>query len=267
MHTQDDNSISVAALYLFADLRDEKDFMHSTADAIESQMLQLDIRGTLILAEEGINGTIAGTPPAIDRMLNYLRSSEVFCGKLSALTPSLSSCEHMPFERSVVKVRPEIVTMGVPGIDPTSQAGQYVEPHEWNDLIDDPDVLVIDTRNAFEVDMGTFVSEDGRPATDPKTVCFRDFPAFAKRELEAQKDKTVAMFCTGGIRCEKATSYLLSLGFRDVRHLKGGILGYLRVTDPSVSRWQGGCFVFDQRTQLGHGLVPLDSQESCPKPH
>ena len=259
-----DNQICVAALYLFADLRDEKAFMREVAHAIESRMKSLGIRGTLIIAEEGINGTIAGSPSSIDQILSELRTS-FFGGKFAELAPSLSYCDAMPFDRTLVKVRPEIVTMGIPGVDPAQQVGRYVEPADWNDLIDDPDVVLVDTRNAFEVEMGTFVSRDGRPSINPDTVSFRDFPKFVEHELARNKDKTVAMFCTGGIRCEKATSYLLSLGFRDVRHLKGGILGYLRSADPQNSRWTGGCFVFDQRVALGHGLEPVSSPESCHK--
>ena len=252
-----DNAICVAALYRFVDLRDERSNLRATADAIERRMEELAIRGTLILAEEGINGTIAGPTPAIDRMIRDL-GGHFFAGKLGVITPSLSYCDAMPFERTVVKVRREIVTMGVPGTRPTEIVGQYVDPSDWNKLIDDPDVIVIDTRNDFEVEMGTFISRDGSAAINPRTVSFREFPDFVERSRASWHSKPIAMFCTGGIRCEKATSYLVSLGFRDVYHLRGGILGYLRDVDPSVSRWQGGCFVFDSRVAIGHGLTPLD---------
>lgn len=257
-------SICVAAMYLFAELPHEKDFIEAAATAIDRKMQALGIRGTLILATEGINGTIAGSQQSMDAFVAYLSSESLLDGKLDGLNPLLSYCEKMPFERAVVKVRPEIVTMGVPGVNPSELAGQYVDPEDWNELVNDPDVLVLDTRNNFEVEMGTFVSGDGRRALNPQTVSFRDFPHFAASQLPADKDKTVAMFCTGGIRCEKATSYLLKLGYRDVRHLKGGILGYLRKVDASDSCWDGDCFVFDNRVALCHGLKPVASPAAQP---
>lgn len=258
------NSICVAAMYLFAELPDEKDFIEGAANAIDQKMQSLGIRGTIILATEGINGTIAGSQQSIDAFVAYLRSGSLLDGKLYGLNPQLSYCEELPFERAVVKVRPEIVTMGVPEVCPSELTGQYVDPKQWNELVNDPDVLVLDTRNDFEVEMGTFVSADGRRALNPQTVSFRDFPDYAASQFPADKEKTVAMFCTGGIRCEKATSYLLKLGYRDVRHLKGGILGYLRKVDASDSCWYGDCFVFDNRVALGHGLKPVASRSAQP---
>jgi len=258
------NTICVAAMYLFAELPDEQNFIEGAATAIDDKMQALGIRGTMILATEGINGTVAGPQQSLDAFLVYLRSKSLLDGKLFDLNPLLSFCKEMPFERAVVKVRPEIVTMGVPEVCPSELAGQYVDPEDWNELVNDPNVLVLDTRNDFEVEMGTFVSADGRRALNPQTVSFRDFPDFAASQLPTDKDKTVAMFCTGGIRCEKATSYLLKLGYRDVRHLKGGILGYLRKIDASDSCWDGDCFVFDNRVALCHGLKPVASRAAQP---
>lgn len=247
----------VAAMYVFTSIAIEEDHLHIVADRIRSCMRDHGIRGTLILASEGINGTVAGAQSDIDGLVAFLRSSDVAAGAFMALSVSLSYCDQIPFQRALVKVRPEIVTMRRPQADPIERVGEYVDPAEWNSLVDDPEVLLIDTRNDFEVRMGTFVSFDGRRATNPETTSFTDFPAFVDRDLAGSRDRTVAMFCTGGIRCEKATSYLLAEGFQNVRHLRGGILSYLREQPPGPrSRWQGECFVFDDRVALGHGLVP-----------
>jgi UPF0176 protein len=207
----------------------------------------LGISGTLLLAEEGINGTIAGTRSAIEKILAYLRRDP----RLADLEHKESSADHPPFYRMKVKLKKEIVTMGVPGIDPTERVGQYVKPEDWNALISDPDVLLIDTRNDYEVDVGTF-----KGAVDPRITTFREFPDYVKNNLNPNKKPRIAMFCTGGIRCEKASAYMLQQGFPEVYHLQGGILKYLENVPAEESLWQGECFVFDQRVAVGQGLAP-----------
>jgi len=204
------------------------------------------IKGTILLAPEGMNGTIAGEPDALARVMAFIRSLPDFAD----LESKESHAEDMPFQRMKVRLKKEIVTMGVPGIDPQRLVGSYVAPEEWNALISDPDVLVIDTRNGFEYEAGTF-----RGAVDPGTRSFGEFPAYVARELAREKTRRIAMFCTGGIRCEKATSYMRQQGFENVFHLKGGILKYLETVPAAESLWQGACFVFDEREGLGHGLA------------
>lgn len=207
------------------------------------------IRGTVLLATEGVNGTIAGEPDAVaDAVAGIIRMTG-----LSALSVRRSYAETMPFLRVKVRVRNEIVTIGDATVDPQERTGRPVEPSEWNALISDPDVLVIDVRNAFEVAAGSF-----RGATDPKTRAFSDFPAFVRDRLARFRHRRVAMFCTGGIRCEKASSFMLREGFTDVAQLKGGILSDLEQVPPAESLWQGGCFVFDGRIGVSHGLAPAD---------
>ncbi len=174
-----------------------------------------------------------------------------------------STAETAPFKRLKVRIKKEVVTIGDPSVDPRRRVGTYVEPGDWNALIADPDVLVIDTRNAFEVAFGTFEG-----AVDPGIARFGDFPAFVRKSLDPQRHRKVAMFCTGGIRCEKASSFMLDAGFEEVLHLKGGILAYLDAIDPAQSQWRGGCFVFDERVALGHGLEPLPIRNclSCDAP-
>ncbi len=230
--------------------------IETLASAIRDKMASFEVLGTVILAPEGLNATVAGDNDKVESFVRYLRTDAEVFGGLSDLEPQYSFCPEMPFSQVVVKVRPEIVTMRKPGAEPIAQVGTYVPASEWNALIDDPRVLVIDARNDFEVRLGTFVSSGGKPAINPETGSFAEFPAFVERELEGMQGRTLALFCTGGIRCERATSYLLSLGFSDVRHLKGGVLSYLKATHPDDSRWNGGCFVFDGRVTLGHGLVP-----------
>lgn len=237
-------SILVAALYRFARFADPA--------ALRGPLLALceevGMKGTLLLASEGINGTIAGSDNAIAQVLAHIRR---FPG-CADIEVKYSRCDAMPFGRMKVKVKREIVTMGVPGIDPTQIVGTYVDPADWNALISDPEVVVIDTRNDYEVAMGSFEG-----ALNPQTPTFRAFPAWfrANRDTFGPAPK-IAMFCTGGIRCEKSTAFLKSEGIKDVFHLKGGILKYLEEIPPEQSLWRGECFVFDERVSVGHGLVP-----------
>ena len=211
------------------------------------------IRGTILLAPEGINGTIAGESAELAAVMTRIRANPEFAD----LACKLSHAHEMPFLRMKVRLKKEIVTLGVPGADPVARVGRYVAPEDWNALISGPGVLVIDTRNSFEIAAGTFMG-----AIDPGTRSFGEFPAFVRRSLADAKQRKIAMFCTGGIRCEKATSFLLQEGFEEVYHLKGGILNYLQTIPRQQSRWQGQCFVFDERTALGHGLEIADTTES-----
>ena len=208
------------------------------------------IKGTLLLAREGINGTVAGSEAAIAELIAHLEAIPEFAG----LDVKYSSADEMPFNRMKVRLKREIVTMGVAGIDPRTSAGAYVEAADWNALIAHPDTVVIDTRNDYEVSLGTF-----RNAINPGTDSFRDFPSWVEQHRSELQGKTIAMFCTGGIRCEKATAYVKTLGFEDVHHLKGGILRYLENVPAGESLWQGECFVFDARVSVGHGLVVGDN--------
>ncbi|WP_163847822.1 rhodanese-related sulfurtransferase [Pseudooceanicola aestuarii] len=204
------------------------------------------VTGTLLLASEGVNGTIAGSEESIAAVLDYLRALPG-CADLEW---KISHAALQPFGRLKVRVKKEIVTMGQPDVDPRARVGHYVDPQDWNDLISAPDVAVIDTRNDYEVAIGTF---DG--AIDPGTASFRDFPAWWEANKSRFHNKRIAMFCTGGIRCEKSTNFLISQGVEDVFHLKGGILKYLEVVPKTDSTWQGECFVFDGRVSVGHGLA------------
>lgn len=219
----------------------------SLRPALQELCESQQVVGTLLLAPEGVNGTIAGPPSGVEAVLDRLRREP----GLEALDAKYADASAPPFGRMRVRLKREIVTMGVPGIDPLERVGTYVEPEDWNALVDDPEVLVIDTRNAYEVRIGTFVG-----AVDPATDSFRDFPAWVKANVDPTRHKKVAMFCTGGIRCEKATSLLLREGVPEVYHLKGGILRYLERTDPAQSRWNGECFVFDRRVAVDHALEP-----------
>ncbi|KMS60331.1 hypothetical protein V474_01215 [Novosphingobium barchaimii LL02] len=243
MHDQ----VRVAALYRFTRFED----CAALRAPLESLCRDHGIRGTLLLAHEGINGTIAGTPAGIDAVLAHIRTLPD-CADLDV---KLSGAETMPFHRMKVRLKREIVTMGEPDIDPLAVVGTYVEPQDWNALIADPDTIVIDTRNDYEVAVGTFEG-----AIDPKTATFRDFPEWFRSERERLlgegKPPKVAMFCTGGIRCEKSTAFLKQEGVDDVYHLKGGILKYLETVPEEDSLWRGECFVFDQRVTIGHGLTP-----------
>jgi len=239
------HKIVVAALYKFVTLKD----FASLRQPLLAAMKAHGVKGTLLLAEEGINGTISGSRSAIDGFLAVLRSD----ARLADIDHKESYCDKDPFYRSKVKLKKEIVTIGVVGVDPNKQAGTYVSPVDWNTLIADPDVLLIDTRNDYEVALGTFEG-----AADPGTSSFGEFPKFVSENLDPAQHRKVAMFCTGGIRCEKASSYMQSQGFREVYHLKGGILKYLEEVPKEQSKWQGDCFVFDHRVAVGQGLVPSE---------
>jgi UPF0176 protein len=234
--------IVVAALYKFTPLLD----LPSLKASLEVVCAQAGVKGTLILAHEGINGTIAASRQGIDEALNHIRGIPGCAG----LEHKESAAGEMPFFRMKVRLKKEIVTMGVPGVDPNVAVGTYVEPEDWNALIADPDVVLIDTRNDYEVRVGTFEG-----AINPQTASFRDFPAWFEARGGFGGARKVAMFCTGGIRCEKATAYLKTRGFDEVYHLKGGILKYLETVPEADSRWRGECFVFDQRTTLVHGVA------------
>lgn len=234
-----------AALYKFVSLPNYKDLQAPILSACEVN----HIKGTILLASEGINGTIAGLPDNIHAVLNFLRTDALFGGKFADLEHKESYADEHPFYRMKVKLKKEIVTLGVAGVSPTKQVGTYVKPQDWNALISDPEVILIDTRNDYEVDIGTF-----KGAIDPKTTTFREFPEYVAKNLDVTKHKKVAMFCTGGIRCEKASSYMMDQGFEEVYHLQGGILKYLETVPEQESLWQGECFVFDQRVAVKHNL-------------
>ncbi|MDE3237962.1 MAG: rhodanese-related sulfurtransferase [Paracoccaceae bacterium] len=235
--------LTVAALYRFTRFDDPA----ALAGPLGAVCEAAGVKGTLILAGEGINGTIAGPNDGIAAVLAHIRGLPG-CANLA---PRFSQAQDMPFGRMKVRVKREIVTMGVEGVDPLGAVGRYVAPEDWNALISAPDVVTIDTRNAYEYADGTFEG-----AVDPGTDCFRAFPAWWKENRDTLQGKRIAMFCTGGIRCEKSTSYLVSQGVEEVYHLKGGILGYLDAIPPEQSLWRGSCFVFDERGGLDHGLVP-----------
>jgi UPF0176 protein len=209
----------------------------------------LELKGSVLLADEGINGTLAGSAEAVAALIDELRRGDLFGGRLDNLELKFSGAAAMPFQRLKIRLKKEIVTLGDASADPTRQVGIYVDPADWNDLIAAPDMLVIDTRNAFEVAMGSFEG-----AVDPGLQSFGQFKEFAALKLDPARHRKVAMFCTGGIRCEKASAYLKSRGFAEVFHLRGGILKYLEGVPEARSRWRGECFVFDDRVALGHGL-------------
>jgi len=235
----------VAAFYQFAALPDFRELR----EPLRTFAAGLGIKGSVLLAHEGINGTVAGSDEAIDAFVRELQHGALFGGRLDNLELKFSNASEMPFQRLKIRLKREIVTLGDTAVDPTRQVGTYVEPSDWNELIAAPDTLVIDTRNAFEVAMGTFEG-----AVDPGIKSFGQFKEFAAKKLDPAKHKRIAMFCTGGIRCEKASAYLLAQGFGEVYHLKGGILRYLEGVPEQESRWRGECFVFDERVALGHGL-------------
>jgi UPF0176 protein len=251
----DSATIVVCALYHFAPFIDHADWQAPLLRLMEEHGL----RGTLLLAEEGINGTVAGHQAGIDAVLKLLRRDKRF----ATLKTKLSFDEAMPFHRAKVKLKREIVTMGVEDIDPLDIVGTYVKPQDWNALISDPEVTVIDTRNEYEIHIGTFQN-----AINPHTTSFREFPAYAETHLDQKTHKKVAMFCTGGIRCEKSTAYLKSKGFDEVYHLEGGILNYLETMPAEESLWQGECFVFDNRVTVNHQLQKghYDQCHACRMP-
>ena len=237
--------LAVAAFYQFAKLPDFRELR----EPLRAICADLELKGSVLLAHEGINGTLAGSAEAVAAMIEQLRRGDLFGGRLDNLELKLSAAAAMPFQRLKIRLKREIVTLGDPAADPTRQVGIYVDPADWNDVMAAPDTLVIDARNAFEVAMGTFEG-----AVDPGIKSFGQFKEFAARKLDPARHRRVAMFCTGGIRCEKASAYLLSRGFAEVFHLKGGILKYLEGVPEAQSRWRGECFVFDDRVALGHGL-------------
>lgn len=247
--------VVVCALYKFAPLDDSA--------AMQQRLLQKcqqeGLKGTILLAAEGINGTLAGTRRGIDALLGYLRSDS----RLADLEHKESFDSGVPFYRMKVKLKKEIVSMGVDGIDPTQQVGTYIDPQDWNAVLQDPDVLVLDSRNDYEVGIGTFEG-----AVNPGTTTFRQFPDYVQRQLDPAKQKKVAMFCTGGIRCEKASAYMLKQGFEEVYHLKGGILKYLEAVPAEHSQWRGECFVFDNRVAVDHALNKgqYDQCHGCRRP-
>jgi len=231
----------VCALYKFVHLDNFEDLRQSLLDC----MMKHHVRGTLLLAHEGINGTIAGSHQGTDAVLDWLNADS----RLNPIDFKESFHEKMPFHRSKVKLKKEIVTMGIEDIDPTRSAGTYVAAKDWNALISDPDVTLIDTRNNYEYEIGTFQN-----AINPDTESFREFPSYAETNLDPKQHKKVAMFCTGGIRCEKSTAYMKQQGFEEVYHLQGGILKYLEEVPPEESLWKGECFVFDDRVAVNHKL-------------
>jgi UPF0176 protein len=235
----------VAAFYQFTPFPDFRELR----EPLRAVCAGLKLKGSVLLAQEGINGTLAGEAEAIEGFIAELRDGALLGGRLNRLELKFSQGTAMPFQRLKVRLKKEIVTLGDASADPSRQIGTYVEPADWNALIEAPDTLVIDTRNAFEVALGTFEG-----AVDPGLASFGQFRDFATRHLDPAKHRRIAMFCTGGIRCEKASAYLLSRGFAEVYHLKGGILRYLEGVPETESRWRGECFVFDERVALGHGL-------------
>lgn len=253
--TTETQPVIVCALYKFVTLDDYTDLRQPLLD----EMLRLGVKGTLLLAKEGINGTVAGSREGIDGLLAYLNSDE----RIRGIDSKESIDEEMPFYRTKVKLKKEIVTMGVNGIDPKRIVGTYVKPKDWNELISRDDVILVDTRNDYEVQVGTF-----KGALDPNTTTFREFPQYVKENLDPSKHKKVAMFCTGGIRCEKSTAYLKEQGFDEVYHLEGGILKYLEEVPEEETMWEGECFVFDNRVTVNHKLEKgnFDQCHACRRP-
>lgn len=240
------SNIIVAALYQFKPLP----YFQTLQQPLKDLCKHEGVKGILLLAHEGINGTVAGSRSAIDHLLHFLKEH------FDALEYKESWAKQMPFHRMKVRLKKEIVTLGVPNLNPCNNVGSYVAPQDWNALISEPDVLLIDVRNDYEVKIGSF-----QGAVNPKTQTFKEFPQFVK-SLDKTKHHRVAMFCTGGIRCEKASSYMLSQGFEKVYHLKGGILKYIEKTPVETSLWNGECFVFDGRIAVGHGLE-MGHHKSC----
>ena len=247
-HGSPTEPVFVAAFYHFAELPDYRE--------LQAPLRQLaaahGVRGTILLAAEGVNGTLAGSRAGVEAVLNHLRADP----RLAALEHKESAARELPFKRLKVRLKREIVTLGVGPLD-VNRGGKRVPPAEWNALIADPEVLVLDTRNGYEVAVGTF-----KNAVNPETKSFRDFPDFVRRNLDPARHRRVAMFCTGGIRCEKASAFMLGQGFAEVYQLQGGILKYLEEVPPEQSLWQGDCFVFDERVGLGHGLA-LSELTTC----
>ncbi len=249
------SDVHISTFYKFVDLPDHADLRRRLISVCKSS----GIRGTILLAEEGINATIAGSESGLEAVLGWLRADP----RLADLKTRDSVADRMPFQRLKVRLKKEIVTMGVPAVDARLDNGTYVSPGDWNHLIEDPEVVVVDTRNAYEIGIGTF-----ERAVDPGTRSFRDFPSFVDEQLDPTEHRRVAMFCTGGIRCEKATAYLRMKGFEEVYHLEGGILRYLEEIPEERSRWKGDCFVFDERIAVNHDLEaePYRLCKGCEQP-
>lgn len=231
----------VCALYKFVSLENFKDMRQDLLEFMESR----SIKGSILLAHEGLNGTVSGNQEDIESLLAYFNEDP----RIAPISFKFSWHDEQPFYRTKVKLKKEIVTMGVDSVDPKTSVGTYVKPADWNQLISDPEVTLIDTRNHYEVDIGTF-----KQAINPNTNSFREFPEYVAKNLSPSKHKKVAMFCTGGIRCEKSTAYLKQQGFDEVYHLEGGILKYLEEVDKKDSLWEGDCFVFDNRVAVNHSL-------------
>lgn len=241
-------TFTVAALYRFAPFDDPGALRQPLLDLCAAH----GVKGTLLLAREGVNGTIAGTEDGIGAVIAHIRALPG-CAELDV---KYSAAAAMPFQRLKVRLKKEIVTMKVPGLDPAREAAPYIDPADWNALVDDPDTVVIDTRNDFEVGYGSFAG-----ALNPHTKSFGDFPGWWRDHAAELAGKRIAMFCTGGIRCEKSTAFLRSEGVEDVVHLKGGILAYLEQVPEADTRWHGSCFVFDERVSVGHGLVEVGEKD------
>ena len=249
IHMTQEHPIVVAALYQFVSLPDYEDLRAP----LQTLMNEEGVKGSLLIAQEGINGTVAGTRGGIDALKAYLARD----GRFTNLEYKESFADEQPFLRAKVRLKKEIVTLGVEGIDPNKKVGTYVAAKDWNALMADPHVTLIDVRNDYEVEIGTF-----QGALNPKTETFRAFPDFVKATLDPAKQKKIAMVCTGGIRCEKASAYMLEQGFEEVYHLKGGILRYLEDVPQEESTWEGSCFVFDNRVSVSHGLA-LGEHTQC----
>ena len=249
------STFKIAAFYQFSPLSNIATLQSALADGLKN----LGIKGSLLVADEGINGTIAGAPEKLDAALALI----AHITGLQDFTPKFSTSREMPFRRMKVRLKKEIVTIGRVQANPHERVGEYVEPKDWNELISAPDVIVIDTRNAYEFGVGTF-----KGAVDPQTESFGEFPGWVRETFKAKPSQRIAMFCTGGIRCEKATAFMLNEGFEHVYHLKGGILKYLEDVPQEQSLWEGGCFVFDERVAVGHGLQVMDFSicHGCLKP-
>lgn len=239
--TEPADELRIVALYRFFSIADPQ----ALRDELQRLCRQSGINGTLIIAAEGINGTVAGTGPAVEGLVERLMRVDGFAGA----EIKYSTAAEPPFRRLKVRLKREIVTMGVAGFDGSAERGSYVDPEDWNALIDDPDTVLVDTRNAYETAIGTFEG-----AIDPQTATFREFPDWLEQNRDHLQGRKLAMFCTGGIRCEKATAYARTVGLDQVYHLKGGILKYLETISPQDSRWSGECFVFDERVTVAHGL-------------
>ncbi len=249
------NQVTVCALYKFVALPDYAQLRTPLKEAMD----RLEVRGTILLAEEGINGTITGSNAGVTDLIDWLKNDT----RLVDLEVKTSLAPAMPFKRGKVKLKKEIVTMGVEGIDPRHSVGTYVDPTAWNELISDPEVTLIDCRNDYEIEVGTF-----KGAINPNTTNFRELPSYLDGTLSSDKHKKVAMFCTGGIRCEKSTAYLKQQGFEEVYHLKGGILKYIENVPEEDTLWHGECFVFDERVTVNHQLEKgsYDQCHACRMP-